>query len=150
MRYCPAKELPSYAFRPGQHIHPNKEGGHFFGTSEVLPSKLSIKNNDFLYAIDLFNNLYYWESHVYLEAIWNFYKRKGSEADFCKALIKLAAGALKQELNQNEQAKNHFLRSKELITNIEDYSFEFLGKEEILEIIELFKNEGKADINLKV
>ena len=48
----------------------------------------------YLYAIDLFNFGFYWESHVYLEELWNQAKRVGENADFFKMLIKLGAAGV--------------------------------------------------------
>jgi hypothetical protein len=135
MRYCPERELPLYAFRPGINPHPNKEGGHQYQRPEPSPTKLVKSNPDFLYAIDLYNDGYFWEAHIFLEAIWNYHKRIGNEADFCKALIKLSAGSLKREINQDPQAMQHFKSAKEIIESIEGYDFNFLNKEELLEVI---------------
>lgn len=78
------------------------------------------QNSDFLkYALDLFNYEYYWESHVYLESLWNAHRRQGSVADFLKGMIKLAAAALKSKLDQSPSALDHYLRAKELFLLVE-------------------------------
>ncbi|WP_127715821.1 DUF309 domain-containing protein [Halobacteriovorax sp. HLS] len=150
MRYCPVRELPAYAFRPGQHTHPNKEGGHSFGNSEVHSSALSIENPDFLYAIDLFNHDYYWEAHVYLEAIWNFHKRVGPEAIFCKALIKICAAALKEEISaDDESARGHFERAIELVNQLDESPIKNFSKVKILDLIKKRQNATKEVIKLE-
>ena len=142
MRYCPERKFPSYAFRPGQNTHPNKEGGHSYGLSEVVSEQLSVENSDFLYAIDLYNHAFYWEAHVYLEAIWNFHKRSGPCATLCKAIIKLCAGCLKKELTQNDlSAKDHFKRSLELI---EELNSSPLGSLDLLSLKEVIHARSKG------
>lgn len=47
----------------------------------------------YLRGIDLFNHGFYWESHEAWEAVWISAGRRGSVADFLKALIKVAAAA---------------------------------------------------------
>jgi hypothetical protein len=61
---------------------------------------------------------YFWESHVYLEAIWNENNRKGKEADLLKALIKIAAAGVKFRMNMKEAAIGHLARAKELFTTL--------------------------------
>ena len=114
-------ELPPYAFLPGSHPHPEKEGGHGFGT-ELKTHAISEENfqdhQDYLYSIDLLNLGYYWESHVYLEAIWNQNGRKGNEADLLKALIKIGAAGVKYRMDMNEAGDGHLKRALELFNSL--------------------------------
>ncbi|MGB0455277.1 MAG: DUF309 domain-containing protein [Bacteriovoracaceae bacterium] len=116
------RELLPYAHRPGVTPHPQKEGGYWFGVPEPEVEALSFENYsehiDYLYGFDLFNAGYFWESHVYWEAIWHENGRKGEIADFLKALIIFSAGCLKLEVNQVPPARTHFERAEELISNI--------------------------------
>lgn len=73
----------------------------------------------FRYAIDLFNHGYFWECHVYFEALWNAHGRQGYVADFMKGMIKLAAAGIKFKLGQRESAVGHIKRAGELFRNIE-------------------------------
>ncbi len=75
-------------------------------------------NEDYLYGIDLFNYGYFWESHVWWEALWNEAGRKGELADFLKGLIKLAAGGVKINLSQEEVSTGHLDRADELLAPI--------------------------------
>lgn len=80
------------------------------------------------FSIDLFNHGYFWESHVYFEALWNAHGRKGSEADFLKALIKLGAAGVKFSIGQKELALEHCERAKELIHEVMlDHGKNYLG-----------------------
>ena len=91
------------------------------------------------YGLDLFNHRYYWESHVYFEALWNAHERRGESADFFKALIKLAAAGVKKDLGQRKELLEHYHRAQELLLGILTSQKEiFLGFElkEILSQIE--------------
>ena len=79
-------------------------------------------NKHFRYALDLFNHGYFWESHVYFEAIWNAHGRKGTTAEFMKGMIKLGAAAIKFKLDQTVSGEGHLARGMEL--------FDYVKKEE--------------------
>lgn len=118
MRLVSKWHFPSYAHRPGVTPHPNKLGGHSYNKQEPLINNFDFSNlrasEEFLFACDLFNYKYYWEAHVYWEAIWHYLGRKGREADLIKSLIKLSASLLKAELGDHSSAKAHFERYTEL------------------------------------
>ena len=111
------RPLPSYAYVPRMHPHPVSEptGHSYVDASQCIePSKeLSIKqHND--WAIDLFNNGYYWESHEAWEAIWEALGRVGTQADFVKGLIKLAAAGVKAREGNTNGVQRHARRAAEL------------------------------------
>jgi hypothetical protein len=124
-RLIPNIPFPPYLFIPGVNTHPKKEGGHMFEQGEPVASALDVahtKDSDFLkYSIDLFNHGYYWESHVYFEALWNAHGRKGSVADFLKAMIKLGAAGVKFSIQQDENAKEHLIRAKEHLIRAKEH-----------------------------
>ena len=121
-RYMPTWPLPSYIFIPGVNPHPKKSGGHMEGQADpIAPMIDSVhpEKNEFLrYSLDLFNYGYFWESHVYFEALWNTHKRQGSVADFLKAMIKLGAAGIKLKINEPKNASDHLERAKELIQSV--------------------------------
>lgn len=121
-RYLPSRGFPSYIFIPGKNPHPKKSGGHMEGESDPISEPIDHRNpgqNHFLrYSLDLFNHGFFWESHVYLEALWNAHKREGSVADFLKGLIKLSAAGVKINIDQKESAAGHFKRARELLLNV--------------------------------
>lgn len=121
-RLCPQRPFPLYAFIPGRNIHPNKPGGHSFECKEVIAAELTAsepwQSEELGFALDLYHAGYFWESHVYLEAIWNTHGRKGEIAELMKALIKLAAAGVKFELGQNEAAWGHLERALELLLTL--------------------------------
>ena len=151
-RLCPHKEFPSYAFRPGKHIHPNKEGGHSYGEGEPSVDPLDPDNpyqsEAYLYAIDLFNYGYFWESHVWWEALWNAHQRVGDEANLLKGLIKLAAWGIKKDLGQLKAAQGHLDRAIELLGEVSQKHEVFTGIE-LSKLINLLKeNPTKVSLNL--
>ena len=131
-RFLPEKPLPRYIFIPGVNPHPKKEGGHMEGIRDPVTPPLHEDRPEesvFLrYALDLFNHGYFWESHVYFEALWNAHGRKGDVADFFKALIKLGAAGVKVNIDQMTNAQEHYRSALELIKQIkEDRGENFLG-----------------------
>lgn len=121
-RYCPEKELPPYSFIPGENPHPLKAGGFWETQGEPhcqkIPEDDPLRNRDFAYAIDLYNFKFYWESHVYFEALWNAHQRSGDIAQLLKAIIIDAAGMVKTNKNQQGPAKTHFDRSMEILKEL--------------------------------
>lgn len=123
-RLCPWRDFPEYAFIPGKHIHPNKPGGHSFESEALITTKIDEKrpwlSEELGFALDLYHAGYFWESHVYLEAIWNAHERIGAVADLMKALIKLSAAGVKFELGQGPAAHGHLTRALELFRGLSD------------------------------
>jgi hypothetical protein len=118
IRLAPEKPFPSYIFIPGQNPHPKKLGGHMEGEgdpiAEVIDPNHPEKNHWLRFALDLYNFEYYWESHVYFEALWNAHQRQGTVADFLKAMIKLGAAGVKFAIGQTVAGNGHFDRAIEL------------------------------------
>ncbi len=119
-RLKPDWAFPPYAFRPGSHPHPHKAGGHGLGR-ELEENPLGRKqvgdlatSPHFLFALDLYNYAYYWEAHVYWEALWNAFGRQGRDAWALQGLIKMAAAGLKYAAGQSAAAKGHLERAEEL------------------------------------
>jgi len=139
-QYCPERQLPDYAFIPGLNPHPFKEGGHWFGEEEPIAKTIDdenpLSNKDYCYALDLINYEFYWEAHVYLEALWNAHKRSGPIAEFLKAIIICCAGEVKRIKGQNTAAEAHHKRAHELITLLIKDHQEILG----LKLLEMLKN----------
>lgn len=131
--------FPPYTHKPGVTVHPNKPGGHLEQSGEP---KASTENAQelFFFGIDLFNFEYFWESHIYFEALWHFEGRKNGEADFLKALIKFSAAGVKQEMDSLEASLGHFQRGIELLERRETpESYRGLFKDDILSVESLDK-----------
>lgn len=121
-RYMTKWSLPPYVFLPGHNTHPNKPGGHMYGKQEPTAEPIDLENpcnNEILrFALDLYHFGFYWESHVYLEALWNVHNRKGHIADFFKGLIKLAAAGINFKLGQQAAGIGHLKRGIELFKSV--------------------------------
>jgi len=122
-RYVPDDPFPTYAFVPGRHPHPVTDAnGHSFGQVHSVPQPLDAKSprtsREFLYAIDLFNAGYYWEAHEAWEGLWNAAGRAGTQANFLKGLIKLAAAGVKARVGQSNGVQRHGRRAIELFQSV--------------------------------
>ena len=121
-RFIPSWPFPAYVFKPGENPHPKKSGGHMEGLGDPVAKPLDIKHpehSEFLrFSLDLYNHKYFWESHVYFEALWNAHGRVGSVADFMKGMIKLGAAGVKMAIDQKVSAEGHFMRAKELFESV--------------------------------
>ena len=92
--------FPAYAYVPGHQPHPRRSPqGHSHGKPHPNedPCDLEgvVEDPRWLYAVDLYNGGFLWESHEYWEALWHACGRKGPEALLLKALIQTAAAHLK-------------------------------------------------------
>jgi len=85
------------------------------------------ENKAYLFGLDLFNYGYFWESHVWWEALWHEAGRKGEIADFLKGLIKLSACGVKVELKQIDISQGHFDRALELFNPLAKDHKTFFG-----------------------
>lgn len=122
-RYVPDVPFPPYAFVPGRHPHPVTDAnGHSFGkahsTPQPLDAELPRTSHEFLYAIDLFNAGYYWEAHEAWEGLWNAAGRSGTQGNFLKGLIKLAAAGVKARVGQSNGVLRHGQRAVELFQSV--------------------------------
>jgi len=114
------RDLPPYSYVPGQNPHPiSDSAGHSHGhpPDKAVPiDDANWRTNDtWLWAIDLFNHGYYWESHEVWEGLWHAAGRRGPTADFLKGLIKLAAAGVKFREGRLEGVKLHAARAAELL-----------------------------------
>jgi predicted metal-dependent hydrolase len=72
-------------------------------------------NSQWLYALDLFNQGFYWESHEVWEAFWHGLGRTTPEALFVQGLIHLAAAAVKIREGKPAGVARHSQRARELL-----------------------------------
>lgn len=122
-RLMPDRPLPPYSYVSGRFPHPTRdENGHSFGVAE--PQFVIGHINEwrqwkpYLWGIDLFNNGYYWEAHENWELVWQAAGRKGAIAEFCQALIKLAAAGVKAREGRTAGVRKHAQRSLELLESV--------------------------------
>jgi hypothetical protein len=96
--------------------HPTSDPrGHSFGKHEPAVRPLDEatwrQNETWLFAIDLFNQGYYWEAHEAWESLWHACGRKGPTADLLKGLIKLAAAGVKAREARPLGVRRHAARA---------------------------------------
>jgi uncharacterized protein len=99
-RYVPDCPLPPYTYIPGRSPHPVSDpAGHQHGRTPQTPDAIDAAtwatNRFYLFGIDLFNHGFYWEAHEAWESLWHKCGRRGTDADFLKGLIHLAAAGVK-------------------------------------------------------
>jgi hypothetical protein len=118
-----AQPLPPYSYVPGATPHPVSDPrGHMHGQTHATPVELDPaewrKAATYLDAVDLFNHGYYWESHEAWESLWHVAGRRGCVADWLKALIKLAAAAVKAREGNAVGVVRHAQRAAALVAAV--------------------------------
>jgi hypothetical protein len=104
----PGIPLPESAYTPGQGPRPAAD--EEAPLPRVDPARWQ-ECRPYLRGIDLFNHGFYWEAHECWEAVWNGLGRRGETADFIKALIALAAAALKIRQGRPRGVRSHGIRA---------------------------------------
>ncbi len=94
------KEFPSYRYIPGITPHPTEHvQGHSYGKKDadcqILTPEAWAKNEVYLYGIDLYNYVYWWESHEAFECLWKKSADDKQTANFLQGLIKISAAFIK-------------------------------------------------------
>lgn len=134
------RALPPYSYVPGhEHPHPVTDPlGHLYGRTHAapippetlaqLPSEpasrcqglpsLLATTPQWHYALDLFNEGFYWESHEAWEAFWHALGRTTSEARFVQGLIHLAAACVKIREGRPEGVRRHTQRARTLLGDL--------------------------------
>ena len=114
------KALPPYSYVPGHTPHPVSDPmGHRYGQPEEVAPPLDPADwgdsMAYRYGVDLFNHGYYWEAHEAWESLWHRAGRRGPIGDWLKALIKLAAAAVKAREGNPHGVERHARRAMELV-----------------------------------
>lgn len=100
--------LPDYRYVPGLNPHPFRhQGGHLYtdgsAPAEALwnPDQPWDRDERYLYALDLFDQRYWWEAHEAWEALWHSATPGTSIHTLLQGLIQLSAHRLKQHMGQD-------------------------------------------------
>ena len=151
-RYCPNREFPPYSFIPTHNLNPNRIGGYREGIPDPISTPLDkdnfFKHKDYLFAIDLINHGYYWESHVYFEAIWHAHNRRGNIANYCKAMVKISAGAIKHKQGRISSAERLFNGANKIFNNLPNTFFLGIKTTELIKISENWTYENQKEMCL--
>lgn len=115
MRYS-SRRLPRYQFVPGEAPHPTRDPeGHSFGEQVLAPNEWWPEEwrelEAWLWAVDLFNHGYWWESHEALEALWHAAGRTTAPARFIQSLVHLSAACLNRRRGHAEAARRQAARA---------------------------------------
>src|SRR5919106_558592 len=94
-----SRPLPPYRFVPGETPHPTRDPeGHSRDVRKLPVTAWRPEDwreiEEWLWAIDLFNAGYWWESHEALESLWHAAGRNTPPARFVQSLIHLSAACL--------------------------------------------------------
>jgi hypothetical protein len=123
-RFLPDEPFPVYAYTPGSgDPHPVRDPrGHSYGVDRPAPPAPDPRrwreSRDYLRGVDLFNAGYYWEAHEMWEGLWNACGREGDTALLLRALIALAASALKQRAGSEAGARTHAERAARMLRRL--------------------------------
>lgn len=142
-RYAPATPLPPYSYVPGHDLpHPvNDPPGHLYAhkdqsheppiSPDVLASlptdsasrrralaALLAADSQWLHALDLFNQGFYWEAHEAWESFWHALGRTTPEALVVQGLIHLAAACVKVREGKPAGVRSHTRRARELMGEV--------------------------------
>lgn len=120
-------EFPPYSYVPGFTPHPFRNGRGQLPRyrpehAQPLDPGDWFASDMYRYAIDLFNCGYYWEAHEAWESLWHAAERRGRVATWLKALIKLAAAAVKLREGNVHGANHHARRSLELLGEFQTHA----------------------------
>jgi predicted metal-dependent hydrolase len=115
LRLC-RRPLPAYRFLPGASPHPTRDvKGHSAGAPtealEVWRPEDWRRLEEWLWALDLFNYEYWWESHEALESLWHAAGRSSSAAKFVQSLIHLSAACLNRRRGHERASRRQAARA---------------------------------------
>lgn len=116
--------MPPYAFLPGINLHPNKSSNkNHLPDIPVIDEDFTVNNwqqfHHYFYAIDLFNQEYYWEVHEVLEKLWIKAGKNSETALFLKGIIQLAVALLKIKIGNYYGAERLYNKALILLTQKE-------------------------------
>jgi hypothetical protein len=142
-RYAPAAVLPPYAYVPGHgqphpvndpegHLYVPQTKGHEPANAAAVHAEVRTTpalergslaatlaaDPQWLYALDLFNGGFYWESHEAWEGFWIALGRNTQEAQCVQGLIRLAAACVKIREGKPVGVRRHLKRARELLGDI--------------------------------
>lgn len=95
------RPFPPYRFFSGENPHPTESPlGHSFGKKDDEHAKILVPGEwqdreDYLFAVDLYNYVFWWESHEAFEGLWRQSPQNSPARNFFQGLIKISAAFLK-------------------------------------------------------
>ena len=126
-----SRPWPAYRFVLGEAPHPTVDPqGHSFGKEEspqVLTTENWATNEDYLYAVDLYNYAYWWEAHEAFEGLWAEFARGTPESDLLQGIIKISAAFYKWHLHTAKGVSLHYAGGTALLKEAMAYSPVYMG-----------------------
>lgn len=122
--YCSQRPRPAYPYRRGLP-HPTRDPqGHSYGAEEPHPPPIDParwhESDDYLYAVDLYHEGYFWEAHEAWEGLWHAAGRDTTaQGCFIRGLIRLAAAQLKLQAGMPRGVCSHSRAAYALTENAE-------------------------------
>lgn len=140
--------LPGRKYIPGQGVHPDKDprGSHipeYASTTTKFNAGNWQYSQQYLYAIDLFNNGFWWEAHEVLENLWIESGRKSAAAKFIQGIIQISAALLKHSQSLHRGAVRLMARGLSKI-RLQSGSYLGIDVEKFANEVELFINNGSS------
>lgn len=123
-RLLPSSEPPRYTYVPGSGSpHPIRDPrGHSHNRKQPPPLALDAEswaeNRSYLWAIDLFNLGFYWESHEEWERLLRATGIDSTTGRFLKGLIKLAAAGVKVREHSLHGVRRHAASAGEVFADV--------------------------------
>ena len=124
LRLLPSADLPKYTYVPGAGVpHPIRDPrGHSHNRRFPAPPALEnegwAENRSYLWALDLFNSGYYWESHEEWERLWRSTGAETPTGRFLKGLVKMAAAGIKVRERSLHGVRRHAASAGEVFADV--------------------------------
>jgi len=130
-RYC-QRLFPSYRFVPGLNPHPIRDPlGHSYGQTIKDVGRLKedswYENEEYLFAVDLYNYAFWWEAHESFESLWQRIAKEDPTRDYLQGLIKISAAFLKWHLKQQRGCEILYIGGIGHLQEVLDSSTEYMG-----------------------
>lgn len=119
-RLAPERPLPPYGFVPGHSPHPVRDPqGHSHGAEPRWgpppADSSSAARPAFLYALDLFNQGYYWEAHEGFESWWRACPDDDPRRPLFQGLLRLCAAGVKARQGHGPGVHSHAVKAEALL-----------------------------------
>ena len=131
----------------GENPHPTEDPqGHTYGQSAEKPEILKLdkwyENETYLFAVDLYNYAFWWESHEVFESHWKRLAKDDLTSTFLQGLIKTSAAFLKWHLKKQRGLETLYTGGIGHLQKVLDHSTEFMG-------LDLMNHIAKVSIHFR-
>jgi len=126
------RPFPPYRFVSGENPHPTEDPkGHSYCHSAedpgiVKPDKWQ-RHETYLFAVDLYNYAFWWESHEAFESLWKRLDKDELTSNFLQGLIKTSAAFLKWHLKKQRGLETLYTGGIGHLQKVLNKSTEYMG-----------------------